>query len=975
MSLSVNADFSRLLDYLKAQGASAQKRTEDSQEYRDFLQAFPLSRLNQLTLDEYCVGKGDGKSFCWWIERGLVPVLGRYMPGTARGHILYFQPDGKLYKNRRLSDLSDEQALRYTLAIQSTIAAADPADMLWVDDDQAVYQRAGVAALVTVGEGRKLRLLSCYHPEETLPISSSEHLGHYLKALGCAEQDIPSIKQPVARLMKLRDYFLLAAETVPGLSPYGFVRGLYSDELGLAPVKEEVEYPDSGVFVPVALPHGGRAPWGQITHVRLLGRKADTPKAQESLDFIQARANLDGVAALKDLVADFPGRLLSTKGQLGAMRFDLRHFANARESGDNPQDKGLVELGYMSNDPQDESESLGLLAVPHNQILFGPPGTGKTYATIEGALQILDQPFLHEHQGSRSALKQRFDELVLQDRIRFVTFHQSFSYEDFVEGLRATTDEATGQLRYEVVDGVFKSLCEAAAAKVTQQTAAPTELGQRRIWKMSLGNTLGVDASIYEECLAGGYVLLGYGGAIDFSGCTKRQEVQARFAQAGVTPENPATDYGITSVTTFVSQMSVGDLIVVSDGNFKFRAIAEVTGDYLFKPHAEFDDGYAQMRPVKWLRQYQPSLPHTELLNGQFSQMTLYQLKSPTLDRDKLKALLGATSAGGAFATGQVFGRDYQVVRATPDLLELKKPNGNLLPFSMSLLNELAAGVRLGKITLQDIREKTAIEKLQGSSLEPYLVNGYNNILAPLVEHVLGAAQSPASPGAEGEARVLIIDEINRGNISRIFGELITLIEPSKRAGADEALSVVLPYSKQPFSVPSNLYLIGTMNTADRSLAGLDIALRRRFVFREMPPQPELLNGVMVEQAIDIGQLLRVMNQRIEVLLDRDHCLGHAYFMSLKGDASLARLAVIFRNLILPLLQEYFFEDWERISWVLNDQQAESKGTEPFIQRPHSEQSLVALFGSQVAEKLSDQRWELNDKAFRSLDSYLNILG
>lgn len=616
-----------------------------------------------------------------------------------------------------------------------------------------------------------------------------------------------------------------------------------------------------------------------------------------------------------------------------------------------------------------------LLDTPLNQILFGPPGTGKTYATIEAALQVLDPRCLHTQLGNRRALKQRFDDLVQQDRIRFVTFHQSFSYEDFVEGLRATTDEATGQLRYEVVDGVFKSLCEAAAAKVTQQTAAPTELGQRRIWKMSLGNTLGVDASIYEECLAGGYVLLGYGGAIDFSGCTKRQEVQARFAQAGITPENPATDYGITSVTTFVSQMSVGDLIVVSDGNFKFRAIAEVTGDYQFKPHAEFDDGYAQMRPVKWLRQYQPSLPHTELLNGQFSQMTLYQLKSPTLDRDKLKALLGATSAGGAFATGQVFGRDYQVVRATPDLLELKKPNGNLLPFSMSLLNELAAGVRLGKITLQDIREKTAIEKLQGSSLEPYLVNGYNNILAPLVEHLLGAALAPASSGAEGEARVLIIDEINRGNISRIFGELITLIEPSKRAGADEALSVVLPYSKQPFSVPSNLYLIGTMNTADRSLAGLDIALRRRFVFREMPPQPELLNGVMVEQAIDIGQLLRVMNQRIEVLLDRDHCLGHAYFMPLKGDASLARLAVIFRNQILPLLQEYFFEDWERISWVLNDQQAESKGTEPFIQRPHSEQSLVALFGSQVAEKLSDQRWELNGKAFDSLDSYLNILG
>jgi 5-methylcytosine-specific restriction enzyme B len=128
---------------------------------------------------------------------------------------------------------------------------------------------------------------------------------------------------------------------------------------------------------------------------------------------------------------------------------------------------------------------------------------------------------------------------------------------------------------------------------------------------------------------------------------------------------------------------------------------------------------------------------------------------------------------------------------------------------------------------------------------------------------------------------VLIIDEINRGNISRIFGELITLIEDSKRGGADDALSVTLPYSKKEFSVPKNVYIIGTMNSSDRSLTGLDIALRRRFTFIEMPPKPELLNNIEVE-GLNIGDLLEVMNQRIEVLLDRDHCLGHANFMSFK---------------------------------------------------------------------------------------------
>ncbi len=661
---------------------------------------------------------------------------------------------------------------------------------------------------------------------------------------------------------------------------------------------------------------------------------------------------------------------LSTLENLLGEPFAVAMQGESRRPEDYPEsdgDDGEDEDDFEEGVTMAENNESAVMRCSLNQILYGPPGTGKTYATIEAALEVLDPGLLQAQRENRPALKQRFDSLVAQERIRFVTFHQSFSYEDFVEGLRATTDESSGQLRYEVVDGVFKSLCEAAAAKVTHQAEAPTEIGQRRIWKMSLGNTLGEDASIYQECLAGGYVLLGYGGAIDFTGCNARQHVQERFAQAGIKPENPATDYGITSVTAFVSRMQVGDLIVVSDGNFKFRAIGEVSGDYQFKPHADFPGDYSQMRAVKWLRQYQPSLPHTELLNAQFSQMTLYELRSPALDRDKLKALLGTTSAIGAFTAGQVFGRDYQVVRATPDLLELKKPNGNLLPFSMNLLNELAAGVRLGKIALQDIRDKAVIEKLPESGLEPYLVNGYSNILFPLVEHLLGEGQLPESSGAEREARVLIIDEINRGNVSRIFGELITLIEESKREGADEALSVKLPYSKKPFSVPKNVYLIGTMNTADRSLAGLDIALRRRFVFREMPPQPELLDGVMVE-GVNIRRLLEVMNERIEALLDRDHCLGHAYFMPLKTDRSLARLELIFRNQILPLLQEYFFEDWQRIAWVLNDHR--KADADCFVLKRKTD--LAALFGDQVAGR--GEVWKVNEGALSRASSYAGVI-
>ena len=165
------------------------------------------------------------------------------------------------------------------------------------------------------------------------------------------------------------------------------------------------------------------------------------------------------------------------------------------------------------------------------------------------------------------------------------------------------------------------------------------------------------------------------------------------------------------------------------------------------------------------------------------------------------------------------------------------------------------------------------------------------------------------------ERFVLIIDEINRGNIARIFGELITLIEDSRRIGETEETFATLPYSGETFGVPGNLYLIGTMNTADRSIQLLDTALRRRFMFLEMMPDPDH-EGIGNVEGVDCRRLLRMMNERIAVLLDREHQIGHTYFLNLRN---LEDLSDAFRNRILPLLQEYFFDDWSKIRAVLGN--------------------------------------------------------
>ena len=529
-----------------------------------------------------------------------------------------------------------------------------------------------------------------------------------------------------------------------------------------------------------------------------------------------------------------------------------------------------LQLELVSDDGIDDQTDPDLLASiipPLNQILYGPPGTGKTYNTVNEALAIVDPEYLAEFGHDRFKIKTRFDELVAKNRIGFVTFHQSFSYEDFVEGLKATSNEA-GQINYVIEDGIFKSICMGAIGNKLNLESAINPQGS--VWNISIEES--GDRSLRAHCFENDIGLLPWRCTGDFIVA----EVERNETYYGQGTEN------LKSLYDFSHSTSLGDLVVCIDSNTSIVAVGVVTGGY------SFDDsgitaraGYSHLLPIKWF------------------------IKGFSVDFNELKD-----------------GRQSE-------------------PLTFYPLKHLSAG----------------------------------DVLAHLKSHGVALNRSKSLAKDDKEQKyVLIIDEINRGNISSIFGELITLIEPSKRAGGTEALSVKLPYSKEPFSVPSNLHIIGTMNTADKSLAQVDIALRRRFEFVEMMPDSSVLKKVPPVDGINIVEMLETINQRIELLYDREHTIGHSFFLPLESDPTIERLARIFELEILPLLEEYFFEDWERVGQVLGDHLKKATPELRFIEEKLSGNAISNLMGSDWSQD-GISPYQRNKAALLNPEAYKGIYG
>lgn len=413
-----------------------------------------------------------------------------------------------------------------------------------------------------------------------------------------------------------------------------------------------------------------------------------------------------------------------------------------------------------------QSEESNMKIIPLNQILYGSPGTGKTYHTIDKALEIIskEEKIQIPSEDDRINRKKIFDEYVKNGQIVFTTFHQSYGYEEFVEGIKPIidNDENSQEVKYDVKDGIFKELCDKSL--------------KNYILSMQNENEIDLDKLIFE------------------------------FAN-------------------YINQ------------------------DFLNKGNEFPLENKVSIKKI--------------LLNS----------------KDEYRSfLLGGSIKSPQRLTIDIIKRDY-----------LNFKNKKILSF-------------------KDIKPKYDSQSdYHGNAI--YYFMFYNKLKE--FENIQNEKFKIKKEILK--SYIIIIDEINRGNVSKIFGELITLIEPSKRIGAKEELKVILPYSGKEFGVPKNVYIIGTMNTADRSITSLDTALRRRFEFVEMMPDVSKLS--MDCEGINLQELLKAINTRIEYLLDREKTIGHAFFI---GVENLNDLKKVFKNKIIPLLQEYFYNDYALIDAVLN---------------------------------------------------------
>ncbi|WP_315284455.1 AAA family ATPase [Fusobacterium hwasookii] len=556
----------------------------------------------------------------------------------------------------------------------------------------------------------------------------------------------------------------------------------------------------------------GEEPKGIIAHghvVKGLYLENETYYVDIEFDSIQNADDEKEIIRLAELKNKFKSKTWDSQGDAVGSYIDETILPELKEMWSK-----LIngEKNTETRDGGDEGENMKN-EFDKNVIFYGPPGTGKTYTTAKRAVEICKTESEKELTDYSEIMK-KYNELKESNRIEFITFHQSYGYEEFIEGIKPKVlnedDEAENEsennqesktdikiendVKYKIADGIFKKFCNNARKAIIESKSNIYISPKAIVWKVTLRD------EVKEDCFSNNHVRINF-------------------------------KLGTAGASKFDNEIKKGDIIITTDGSrTKINGIAVVTDDKAYTLNKVKSD--TTTRNVSWL--------------AENIDENIYEINDEKILPRKTVTKVPSMKV--------------------EDIIKLAKEKESIV-----LSKE-----ELSKIVIKENKD-------------PY---------------------------------VFIIDEINRGNISKIFGELITLIETTKRAGKEECISTKLPYSNEEFTVPDNVYIIGTMNTADRSIALMDTALRRRFKFEEMLPNYDLLKDIFVEDEgvkVNIGTMLKAINERIEYLYDREHTIGHAVFLELKENNNIDKLENIFKKSVIPLLQEYFYEDYDKIRLILGD--------------------------------------------------------